>query len=304
MRLLRRTAALGLVLLLGTACAAPAPVAPGQSGEPSRPTERPGPTGVGPQVLAAWRDFPVRRTPRPIVLLGAMVKEPGYRTDEAKVAVATGRVELATTPPTAPAAIRVALPDGTHRLPTASAAEAFAVLRAHGKPENAPGQSPPPVRITRVSLGEAEFPTDRGRLRLPAWLFHAAEFLEPIAVPALAASAFWRPGELAATGLGDSRLSADGRTLTVVMAAPHPSPCPGQPSERFVPTLVESATAVAVGVRVEFGPTASGDPGTTCARDLMLRTAEYQVTLGAPLGNRVLVNAEGAPQAVTPPVSG
>lgn len=304
MRLLRRTAALGLVLLLSTACATPTEVTPGQPSDPAGPaSDPPRPTGVGPAALAAWRDFPVRRSPRPIVLLGPVMREAGYRTDAAKLAVATGRVELAATPPTAPATLRVALPDGTYALPTAPATDAFAALRAAGEPENAPGESPPPLRVTQVTLGEAEFPTDRGTLRLPAWLFHAAESLGPIAVPALAASAFWRPGQLDPSAFGGNRVSADGHTLTVVLPAPHPSPCPGQPRERFVPSLLESVTAVAVDIRVELGPTASGDPSTPCARDLMLRTAEYEVRLGAPLGNRVLVNAEGAAQEVLPPAN-
>jgi hypothetical protein len=254
---------------------------------------------VDPAVLDAWRDFLVDRSPRPILLLGQPLRETGYRSEDAKMAVATGRFDLAATLPTRqPATVRVKLPDGEFPLPITSAAEAYEGVRGVGKPGNAPDANPTPLRITRVELGTAPFDTDRGRSDLPAWLFHAPESFEPLAWPAPRPEAFWRPGELAYPSM-DVRLAADGVTVTATMAAPHPSACPGDPIYRHIPVVVEARTAVAVGLRREVVTVEPGPRRTDCGYDLMLRTQEYTFALAAPLGNRVVVNADGAPALVT-----
>lgn len=256
--------------------------------------------GVDPAVLDAWRDFPVTRTPRPILLLGAPVRETGYHTGDAKLAVATGRYELATTlPSTHPATSATTLPDGTFRLPIISAAQAYERLRGFGNPANAPGANPAPLQITRVELGKASFHTDRGGLDLPAWLFHAPESFEPLAWPAPHPDAFWRLGDLPLGDASDARLAADAVTLTVSMPAPHPDPCPGDPIYRHHPVVLEESTVVAVGIRREIVSIAPGPRRDDCFYDLMLRQQRYTVTLATPLGNRVLIGSSGVPAMVT-----
>jgi hypothetical protein len=265
-----------------------------------------GTSGIGPAALDRWRDFPVTRKPRPILLLDAALRETGYHSGDAKLAVATGRYELAAAlPSTRPATITVRLPDGRFPLPTISAAQAYEGVRGSGSPKNAPDADVAPLRITKVELKTAPFFTDRGRLTLPAWLFHAPDSFEPLAWPALRPDAFWRLGELPPPTLpGDGRLAADGVSLTVTMEAPDPAACPGEPVYRHVPVVMESRTAVAVGVRREVVRIEPGQRRGDCASTLMLRTQPYKIRLAAPLGNRVLVNGSGDPVPVTGTYSG
>ncbi|MEU8079006.1 hypothetical protein AB0B31_26635 [Catellatospora citrea] len=243
-------------------------------------------------LLARFADFPVDRTPRPIVLFHGTVKESGYTSDDAKIAMSQGRLELRTTLPGSPATVRVALPDGTVELPAISARQAYDRLVAVGDPAGAPGASPPPLQVTKVALGEAEFGTDRGPMTLPAWLFTAPESLQPLAVAALADDAFW-PVEPTGELLTATGLAADGMTLTVRLPAPD-VPCPGQPVTEYAAEAVESATAVAVRLRiVATSPAATPGGGVDCARDAMMRFAQYPVRLARPLGNRLLLSASG-----------
>jgi hypothetical protein len=284
-----------LLTSLVAGCARPSPAA-----QPGGGVADPRQDGLDPAVLEKWRDFPVGRTPRPILLLGAPLRETGYHTDDAKLAVITGRYELATTlPASQPDSVTATLPDGAFRLPVISAERAYGGVRGSGSSANAPGETPTPLRITRVELATAPFDTDRGELRLPAWLFHAPDSMEPLAWPALRPDAFWRLGELQfAQETYDARLDADGVTLTVTMPAPHPGACPGDAVYRHLPVMLESATAVAVGIRREVVSIAPGTRSDNCAYDAMLRTQKYKVKLAAPLGPRVLIGTDGGPVAV------
>jgi hypothetical protein len=258
--------------------------------------------GVTEEALAGWRDFPVDRVPRPIVLFSPAASTAGFRTDGAKIAAGTGRFELTVPLPDATrATVPVALPDGTHQLPLIPAAEAFARLKATGNPGNAPDASPPPLRITKVELGTAAFLTDRGQQSLPAWLFHSPDALEPLGWVALGPEAFWSLEKALQPAFGGSEntVKADGLRLSISMPAP-PPPCPGTPIRRYVPERIESTGAVAVGVREEeTGSVAPGKAGE-CVSDLMMRYSLYEFTLAAPLGNRVVVDGRGNPIPVTP----
>lgn len=292
-----RAAALLLPLLLLVGCA-PAP-APAERAESAVGSGLPGElTGADPALLERWADFPADRAPRPIVLLGQVVQETGYHTGDAKLAVAMGRLALEAPLPAGPATVRVALPGGAVEVPAISAQRAYDILGRLGDPKNAPGADPQPLRITKVALGSAEFPTDRGRLRLPAWLFTAPDSMAPLAVPAPAEEAFWRPGENGYGGFGSVTVAADGVTLTVTLPQPG-EPCPGEPARRWTAEAVESATAVTVGLRADVvsAPAAAPSAGD-CVRDGMLRTAPYQVTLAKPLGGRVLVGSDGGAVSV------
>ncbi|HEU4421579.1 MAG TPA: hypothetical protein VFR67_03450 [Pilimelia sp.] len=252
------------------------------------------------RVLERWRDFPATRRPRPIVLIGELLQEAGYVTGDAKLAVATGRVELAAPVPRIPSRMAVRLPGGTFELPTTSAKAAFATVLAAGDPANAPDVSPAPLRITRVALGTARYPTDRGVRTLPAWLFHARESLAPLAVPALHPSAFWHPGEFYPGPMGEGDLTTDGRLLTITMPVPDPPASPEETYVRYVPVVVESGTAVLIRLHAELGsaPPVVADPG--CGDEMVMRYADYTVRLAAPLGNRVAIDLDGQPLPVTP----
>jgi hypothetical protein len=263
-------------------------------------TAAPGTDAEAARALDRWRAFPATRRPRPIVLIGGLLREAGYVTDDARIAVATGRLELAAPTPRIPPYMSVRLPGGTFELPTTSAKAAFATVLDASDPADVPDASPAPVRITRVVLATAKFLTDRGVRTLPAWLFHAREALAPLAVPALHPSAFWHPGEFHPGAMGEGDLTTDGRLLTVTVPVPDPRTSPGELYVRYVPVAVESATAVLVRPRAELGsaPPVATDP--ECADEPIMRYAEYTVRLSTPLGNRVAIDADGNPLPVTP----
>jgi hypothetical protein len=249
--------------------------------------------------LAAWADFPIGRKPRPIILIGEVVRQAGYRSDSAKIAAMTGRFELGVALPAAPATVRVTLPDGAFSFPAITAQQAYETVRASGKPANAPDASAPPVKLTAVRLGTAAFAGDRGKLTLPAWLFDGPELLEPLAVPALPASAFWRPGEFHLSVTDPATIDGDGVTLTVMLPAADPGACPGYPIMRYTAISAESPAAVAVGLRKEVATIAPGTRVENCGGDLMLRMAPYVIELAAPLGGRIVVGPDGQPIPVT-----
>ncbi|HEY2949903.1 MAG TPA: hypothetical protein VGJ53_16135 [Micromonosporaceae bacterium] len=291
MRPVRVAAAFLLGLL--TACAQPGAAGVTGVGVADNPALSP--------ALEAWRDFPVDQRPRPIVLIGDPLVEPGYRTGEAKTAVGAGRLELAATQPEAPPTVPVDLPDGHFDMPVLPAADAIDQIRRAGDPNAAVK----PLRVTGVELGAAEFRTDRGRLHLPAWLLHAPDALGPLAWPAVDTSVLWPykavfgtpHSRMIAAGNGGA-LDADGVTLTLRLPAPH-APCPGNPTERTVVELTESSTAVEVELRTEPGSPAADSPRPDCATWGALTLADYTIRLTAPLGNRVVVDPAGNPLPVS-----
>ncbi|WP_155372621.1 hypothetical protein [Catellatospora vulcania] len=245
-------------------------------------------------LLAQFADFPVERTPRPILLFSGRVMEYGYTSGDAKIAVSLGRLALRAELPDSPATVRATLHDGAFELPAISARQAYDMLLAVGDPKSAPDANPAPLAITKVTLGEAEFSTDRGLRKLPAWLFTAAESFQPIAVLALADTAFW-PAERMKGAMGPAGLAADGVTLTVRLTTPGP-PCPGRLANQYEAEVVESAKAALVRLRIVATPPAAS-PGTPegCARFAKLYTEEFTVRLAQPLGNRVLLHTSEHP---------
>ena len=278
-------AALAALALLG-ACAQPGTlVGDGQTGfgEPG------GPGGNSlTEIAQEWDAFPVDRVPRPIVVVtGGLLEVAGFHSENGKLAFLTGQIELATPLPEASATVAVDLPEGRITFPVLRPDEAFASVRAQGSPANAPNSSPAPVRVTSVTLGSAEFSTDRGRLRLPAWLFDGPDIMEAVAWPAVGKEAFWRYGEPnnAAT-MPPSQLSRDGRRIRYAVPG---QGCPSQPVLRYRVEVTETATTVVlttVGNIVSTpGPEAKD---LTCAA-IGVTPEPYDVDLAAPLGNRVVI---------------
>ncbi|MEU7530341.1 hypothetical protein AB0A74_31755 [Saccharothrix sp. NPDC042600] len=242
----------------------------------------PAPLVTGPAPV----DFPVTAKPRPIVLLGSRVEVvDGYRSGEEKLGASEGGFEFVGTPPATPEPATVALPDGPAQLSFVPAAD---VLQAVGAPPRGKGRQNAPVRLVSAEFGTAEFTTDRGRWPLPAWRF-TTEAGSVVATPALSPDLFWRLGEVQPAVTANA--GGDGTDLTVSMPAP-PEPCPGDEPARNEPVVTESETSVAVTVRT------IGKVGD-CPRTLALKLEPYPVKLAKPLGNRLLVDAQGGVVAVT-----
>ncbi len=289
-------AALAAVALLG-ACAQPGTVASdGHAGfgEPGGP----GGTSLT-EIGQRWEAFPVDRVPRPIVVVaGGLVEVAGFHSGDGKLAFLTGRIELATRLPEAPATVAVDLPEGRFTFPVLRPDEAFVSVRAQGSPANAPNSSPAPVRVTSVTLGSAEFSTDRGRLRLPAWLFGGPDIMEAVAWPAVGKEAFWRYGEPNdASTMPPSQLSRDGRRIR------HSVPgkgCPNDPVMRYRIEVTETATTVVLTTVGHVVSTPGPEAKDLACPAIGVTPEPYDVDLAAPLGNRVVITrTDGAAGTAT-----
>ncbi|BCJ73420.1 hypothetical protein CS0771_29640 [Catellatospora sp. IY07-71] len=251
----------------------------------------PSPSGTAATLLDHWAGFPIAGPRRPLVLLGEEVRADGYTGR----GVAPGVARVETKLPGGPQRLRVELPGGTAELPAIGAREALGALMHGGLPPADYLDEPvSPLRITGVALGTASFRSDRGELILPAWLFTSPQVRGPMPVPALAAEAFWRPGQHVLNGFGGAMLDPDGVTLQVRMRAKGPG-CSGWPSTPpWTAEVAESSTAVVVSLRFPPQPTGL----KPCAQPAIRHSAWYKVRLNAPLGDRVVLTAEDGVQAV------
>lgn len=239
-------------------------------------------TPGGSAALARWASFPVQASPRPLVLTGPAILDPasGFPADDSKLAYVSGAYQLKTTLPTGPATV-----DGQRIV---SAADALAVLR--GAAGSGPSV-PTPLAITEVRLGTATFSTDRGLRILPAWSFRFAGVAEAAQVLAVPAADRWpRPGMPTASSGPDSgvTISADGTKVTLAFLgwAAGTGPCQGE----YAADVSQSAHAVSVSARELPNP---NNRNVDCDAVGHIRT--LTVTLQPPLGNRVLVDTNGAP---------
>jgi hypothetical protein len=238
------------------------------------------------RALRMWSGFPIKASPRPLILLEGQVDSPdGFPDVATKIAFGDGAITAPATYPPGPATA-----DG---FPLISARGAFAFFRSTA------GQGPPAtvdLDVTSVHLGTAVFETDRSYRLLPAWLFAFGAVQDPGAVLAVAPKAIFSPPGLAANGpvadLG-ARLSADGRTLTVTFGG---APWGKGPCDlEYSLATAASKTGVALALQAHQ---AHRDPNAVCALN---ETLDHIVTvLSAPLGNRVVIDADnGAPVPVT-----
>ncbi|UWP85594.1 hypothetical protein [Dactylosporangium fulvum] len=257
------------------------------------------PSGVAPEAVTRWAQFPADRAPRPVVLLDELPLSSGFSDGSTQDAFRYGRYLLTTQEPLpqAPAkTVTVTLPgQPAVQLPAIGAQEAFVALR-NVKPRNVASDAAEPtgvVRIIAVTFGSAMFRTDRGDASLPAWVFTVEGSSGPVLWPALAADGYVKaPTKIQAPPLGPA--TARGSTVTIRLEAPEPA-CPGQPEHRYEPVVVESPRVVAIGLRAVVSGTAPGPANDSCGHVAMLRTAEYEMRLAAPLGARLLVGADGIP---------
>lgn len=270
MRLSSRPAALVVMVILGSVVAGCVRVS-------SEPPAVPIVPSAGPDAaLAAWRDFPVDQRPRPILLLG----DPA--TVSPKLA-AFPRLRLATTVPAVPGQVEVALPEGRARLAVLPPATALTEMLDGRSLGNSGTERP----ITEIRLVSASFHTDRGPVSLPTWLFHTDG--ADVRWPALDPSAFWRLGRLlpSVTAGPAAHLVDGGAGVTVDL--PQPAPACGRSEPPGTVTTRASERAVLVVV----APASATPGGSGCLNDDVLRRRTVRVSLGGPLGNRVLLGPDG-----------
>lgn len=240
--------------------------------------------------LTAWKDFPVHLAPRPIVWLRTPGPVNGFVDGNSKVAgfcykflLADGLVLSATAPPAATAT----WPSGNNaEFPAISAAEAFAaMLRTPTGMSTSNCNSVAALLVTSARLGSAGIGTDRGTAQVSAWIFTATGVRGDLVYPALAPIAYWGKGMSSPSNTG-ATASADGLVLEYRFGGtPDTSgPCGGD----YTAAAAESDTAVAIAVKLTPH---DGSGSAICPAIAQMRTVT--VRLGAPLGDRVLVDEEG-----------
>ena len=135
------------------------------------------------RALALWAKFPADAMPRPIVPINGAVVDPssGFQTGDEKLAYLNGDFSLQATLPSGPQS------RAQYRL--RGSASALVLLRGH--PRKLAGIKA--LRSSRVTLGSATFPTDRGDVVLPAWQFYFRGVKEPAAVLALVDAEVFTP---------------------------------------------------------------------------------------------------------------
>jgi hypothetical protein len=211
--------------------------------------------------LQLWSKFPADRQPRPVVLLGSRVSSGGFATGAAKEAFLSGAIDVA-----------VDVPVG--------------VIEA--LPRRRSEYSGAPITVTAASADEADFQTDRGMQRVPAWRLRIAGMRTDCLVLDPAIQGWWPAGadgeRLRNAGSSDGDLAADGITLKIGV---------GVVCRDDFPTIEFTETETAV----LYDRTAP-DPGLR-RPNLGLMSRQVTVTLPSRLGNRVLIDWRGVPTALT-----
>ena len=236
---------------------------------------------LGQRALALWSRFPASAIPRPVVPVGeGVVLDPatGFKTGDAKIAFINGDFTLRTSLPKHPGR------DDGYRLLTARAG--FRLLRSStGKGPT----SSPPLAVTGVRLGTAIFQTDRGKAKLPAWLFSFRGVTDPAAVLAVAPPRVFYPPTPRSFSNSFSDYEEDSaavsRTGTQLSISFVGAPAGNRPCDAsYSATAVHSAHAVAFSITAKLVPTTGSCLAQGYERSVSLR-------LKSPLGGRALIDA-------------
>lgn len=218
--------------------------------------------------LEVWSQFPVAEVPRPLVLVGSIVRESGgFDSDAAKIAYLDGAI------------------DEIEALPT-DLYEAMC-------PRLRPSSSGLRLRVVAVRSVLAPFLTDRGDRDLLAWEVRLTHFDGVVTIldPATGAQA-WHPEGWSSTTQPGPAVTAsiheDGRTVTV-----HFTGTPRAYADYPTAEVRESSSAVLM------LPIAVDHPGITGARLAYGERREVTTALAQPLGPRVLLTRSGFPVPVT-----
>jgi len=255
----------------------------------SSPPATPPPTGA----LTVWKDFPVTRNPRPIILLENVTPGQGFSSGDGKLAFVCGKFAAsAPLPTTSPPRARVTWADGTYETFTGvSANDAFIAMGANVRGKSTDCTTVPPLSVTQTRFGSETYETDRGPAQITSWLFTAPGAWREIAYPALPSSAIWGGGW--SDWSGDSAsISADGLSLTFGFTGAKAGNGPCEANYRGV--VAESVTAVAVAPQELSNP--NQPAGGACTAEGYPR--RVTVSLNTPLGGRVVVDRRSAVLAV------
>ncbi|MBO4209242.1 hypothetical protein [Micromonospora echinofusca] len=308
----RRTALLGLPLLMILAACAPAGTA-GPSGDPVAPSEHRWARfdQRAAEVAESWRRSAASTAWRtgyvPLGDATVLVGDPGFSGDTKQAFLNGWYRDQVALPARTPAPGTVRFPDGTLTVPLISAAEAYRQLdRGDPPPCAARPARPPatgsgpdsavsnpadtaciPLTVTGVKLGTAQVATSRGPATVPAWLFTVEELATPVARLAVAPSAVAPvPSASVPASPVDGLVvtqeltAADGTTLSYKLGI---GACDSSPTA----LVAEFDDIVVIGGGII--------PSTgICTAQLVL--APVSVTLDAPLGARpVLDGVTGQP---------
>jgi hypothetical protein len=211
--------------------------------------------------LQLWSKFPAGRLPRPVVPLGSRVGSGGFATGAAKEAFLSGAIDVAVD---VPVGVIAALPRRRSQFPGS------------------------PITVTAANADEADFQTDRGMQRLPAWRLRITGMRTDCVVLDPTIQGWWPAGadgeRLRNAGVSDGYLAADDVTLTIGV---------GVVCRDDFPTIEFAETETAV-----LYERTAPDPGLR-SPNLGLMTRQVTVTLPSRLGNRVLIDWRGVPTALT-----
>ena len=253
------------------------------------------------QVLAAWRSTPAGESwTSGLIPLDPMDWVEGtesiYRSGDgdergnAKIAIGSGWYRLdGRLPSDKPADTTVRFPHGgTLTVPVVTAAEAFAAIHRGDADASCTGAGCT-LTVTGARLGTASIRTSRGSVEAPVWRFTVAELRVPVV--RLAA------GGPRVVALSEPALEWDVRYGRVMAVVPTSKATEltliyegGNCSDRANSFVHEEADAIVVGARDIPKPGNCGGVGLT---------KTIAVTLAAPLGNRVLLDAtSGMPLAL------
>jgi hypothetical protein len=282
---MRRLFFVGLLVI--TSCGATqdsSPLAP-----PSPPTA----------ALAQWSDFPANANPRPIVAFSDVVEQIGpgeFPDNDSKLTwicnkfVLAGDVQLTSA---GSLDATVTWPSGaTGSYRSIGSARALSALMARPAGGNSTDCARvKPFVITNARWATAQFPTDRGKVTMSAWLFDVPAAKGFLAHSGLDPSAYWG-GVVMQGGEVGGRISSDGLTLTIgLVGGPDtPGPC----GEDYAAAAAESDSAVAVAISWRI----HGGAGATCTLEGHFRSVT--VHLAKPLGGRVVIDAKGNVGGVCP----
>jgi hypothetical protein len=243
--------------------------------------------------VGAWASSPLAKVYRAgLVLLDPVLTSPpsgGFPSTADQTAFADGALVFAGSPPTAlPTGVVTWSGGATMKVPVLSAARAFAVLTRGGTCTSC---GPAPLTVTAASPTTVAVPTSRGTASVPAWAFTIRGVPDPVIRVALApgsyvtpdqASGALPPRELAALGTGfvgvwNARTSPGEVNLVADL--------PGSLCDTSWGGLAyETSSVVVVGGWVYRASARHG-----CMASLVQRRA--LVPLGAPVGNRVVLDA-------------
>jgi hypothetical protein len=252
---------------------------------------------VAPQLRAAlkhWSGFPAGAAARPLVVdaYADVTEPPAFPDGAGKKAFADGAIDLPQSLPAGPARAAgyalISAEDAGRQL-TRGQTQTAAPTPVASVPQSGPPSStaPPATRltVTGVKLGTGLFGTDRGQQALPAWQFSFRGVTGTADVLAVAASGRYWPAGLKQVSTLDRAVQPGrtGRTLTLITSGPKEGtgPCEASYSVR----QQSSADAVALYV-VE-----QDHGGATACPAVGYLPVTVPVTLAAPLGTRVLVDA-------------